>query len=731
MTEKLGVPQLHLLIFAITLIVSAQVQAADPQNSHKVALVLSGGGARGASHVGVLQVLEREGIPIDCIAGTSFGALVGGLYAIGYSTNEIQRILSAQDWNSILSDTPKRRLIPLIQRGDSRYQAQLPFKGWTPELPAGFRGGQRLTESLDLFTTSRMLSAEYDFDRLPIQFRAVSTNLIDGKAYIFSQGSMTEALRASMAIPLLFTPVEKDGMLLADGGLTDNLPTDVARRLGADIVIAVDATSPLLKKDEIRNFVDVVDQSTSLQMVKNAQENRGLADIVLQPRLDEFTYNDFDKIPEIVKRGEEEAERVVGQLKSLVAGIPTHTHSAPPAISEPTVGSISFRGLKRIKAEQLAGDVRVRSGQTADPAAIGADVERLYATRLFDTVGYALEPLGDRQYRLVYIVKESPINSLGASLRYDNDYNFVALAELTAHRLFNSPSTGIISSQFGGLQDHFAALRFIPPSAPFLFMEPRGEILRLERLDVRNKTVVDRFTDKREGGGVLIGGSIFKQFEIAGGYRIERVRIDDGVAPNRLIGSMRLAGPAFRLTWDSLDVRYFPNSGTAVKVLIDKRSKSFGSDLDYSKWEADCQRYFSLSEKSTFQIDSELGYSLGPVPFYDLFFVGGYSSSQIASRQFFGFKRDELAVNQMAILGASYRRQLFSRSLSIVRQGYLTAVYNGGFFSNRQASPYNFNFVNGAGIGISLDTVLGPFRATGGWGEAGRWNYYISFGPSF
>ena len=225
------------------------------------------------------------------------GRWSAGLYSLGYSTTDIERILSGQDWNSIFSDAPERRLTPLIERRNSRYQGQVSFRGWFPELPTGFRGGQRLTEALDILTTSRMLRAGFDFDKLPIQFRAVSTNLVDGQAYIFKQGSMTEALRASMAIPLLFTPLEKDGMLLADGGLVNNLPTDVARDLGADIVIAVDATSPLLTKEMIRNFVDVVDQSISLQMEKNVRENRKRASIVLQPRLDEYTYSDYDKIP--------------------------------------------------------------------------------------------------------------------------------------------------------------------------------------------------------------------------------------------------------------------------------------------------------------------------------------------------------------------------------------------------------------------------------------------------
>lgn len=248
----------------------------------KIALVLSGGGARGAAHVGVLKVLEREHVPIDCIVGASFGAVVGGLYAIGYSASEIEQIMRHQEWDKLFSDKPDRKLAPLTERKNSRYQGQLSFRGLSPELPTGLYGGQRLTEVFDSYTTERMLAADYDFDRLPIPFRAVATNLLDGKAYVFKEGRMTEALRASIALPLIFTPVDKDGMLLVDGGLVDNLPTDIAREMGANIIIAVDVSSPLLKKDEVQTFLNVMDQTIGLMTQRDLESNRKLADLILR-----------------------------------------------------------------------------------------------------------------------------------------------------------------------------------------------------------------------------------------------------------------------------------------------------------------------------------------------------------------------------------------------------------------------------------------------------------------
>jgi NTE family protein len=175
-------------------------------NLPKVGLVLSGGGARGGAHIGILKILEREKVPIDYIAGTSFGALVGGFYALGYSAEEIEGIFLQQDWSKYFSDAPERRLSPLSDRKSAGYQIQLAFHNWVPELPIGLWEGQPLRELLNRLTTLPMLEAEYDFDRLPIPFRAVATDLVKGNSYVFSRGSMSEALRASIAIPLIFTP---------------------------------------------------------------------------------------------------------------------------------------------------------------------------------------------------------------------------------------------------------------------------------------------------------------------------------------------------------------------------------------------------------------------------------------------------------------------------------------------------------------------------------------------
>jgi NTE family protein len=719
-------PLMMIILFCPILPTTSAAADSEPQQRKpaKVGLVLSGGGARGISHIGILRVLERERIPIDCIAGTSFGALIGGLYSLGYSADEIEAIILQQDWDILFTDAPERRLVSIFEHRTYRYQGQLAFQGWSPELPTGLSGGQRLTEIIDYLTTTRMLEAQNDFDRLPIPFRAVATNLLDGKPYIFKSGRMGEAIRASTAIPMLFTPVEKDNMLLVDGGLADNLPTDVVRDMGADLIIAVDATAPLFKIDEFKSLFNVMDQSLTLLMHQTLEKNKALANIILRPDLEGYKFDSFARVREILEKGEQEAEKRLPELKALLAELPPR--ALPAAVETRTpqiIDSISFRGLKRIQAHHLENQIRVRTGQPADPALLRTDVGRLYATRLFDTVEYSLEPMGEGRCRLSFILKEAPLNTVGGSIRYDWDYKFVALAEFTAHQILGTPSWITLSSQFGGLEDHSLTFRYIPSAVPFLFLEPKAQVRRRERLDIRDKVQADKFTDKREGGQLLLGGSFFKTLEFAAGYRAERVHILGGTPPNRQEAADLLAGLTLRLNRDSLDEQAFPHSGMSLRIQLDKKNKALGSDFTYSKGQLDYERFFSFSDRSTMRVAGSLGYSHGEAPFYERFYFGGHSFS--------GYQRDEFAMRELGIAGLSLRHQIFSHSLGFLKRGFLTGFYNAAYFTNNQESPYDFQFLNGIGVGFSMDTMLGPVRVGTGLGESRRLNFYLSLGPGF
>jgi len=232
------------------------------------------------------------------------------------------------------------------------------------------------------------------------------------------------------------------------------------------------------------------------------------------------------------------------------------------------------------------------------------------------------------------------------------------------------------------------------------------------------------------GGQLMLGGT-FRRLEIAAGYRQESVSIRGGAEPNRLEDSVSLAGLTLRINRDTLDHQEFAQKGMALHLQVDKRIKTLGGDLDYSRWEVGVRPFFSISGKSTLELSAVAGFSRGPLPFYERFYAGAYSFAEKGPHHFLGFSRDELTANQLAMLASSYRYQIFSHPVSFARRGFLFGTYNFAAVSSHETSPYDFTYFNGGGFGLAIDTLLGPARIALGWGSSGEPKLYVSIGPSF
>ncbi|MBP6671793.1 MAG: patatin-like phospholipase family protein [Bacteroidetes bacterium] len=271
-----------------------------------VCLVLSGGGARGIAHVGVIKELEKHHIPIDYIVGTSIGGIIGGLYASGYSTEELEAIVDTTDWNYVLSltqDNERKDLYLSHKVAADRKQLSIRFDGLRPILPSALSSGQRLTNFINQLTLQSLYHPVKNFDDLKIPFRCVSTDLISGQQIVFASGNLSEALRASISIPLLYNPLKKDTLELTDGGLISNIPVDVARRLGADIIIAVNAVSPLRTATQLNNPWEVTDQIVSIMAQEKNKRALDSATIVITPDLGSYPTLDFSNLTFVKQQG--------------------------------------------------------------------------------------------------------------------------------------------------------------------------------------------------------------------------------------------------------------------------------------------------------------------------------------------------------------------------------------------------------------------------------------------
>src|ERR1700735_2248179 len=319
---------------------------ADPGRP-RICLVLSGGGARGMAHIGVLKILEELKIPIDCIAGTSMGAVVGGLYASGMSAQQIESTIRSVDWQEAFRDAPPRRDLAFRRKQDDRnFLVKLPLglKHGKILLPKGFIQGQKLQETLRQLTLP--FSNSTDFDLLPTPFRAVATDLVTGKAVLLDKGDLSIAMRASISAPGLFAPVDSQGLLLVDGGLAENLPIDVARQMHADILIVSDVSFPLQSRDALDSALSISNPMLALLVRKDADRQRATlssSDILVEPNLGPASSTDFTAGISTIAAGESAARSMLERLDALRVGDAAYNdYLVRRAAREPGLPPIKF-----------------------------------------------------------------------------------------------------------------------------------------------------------------------------------------------------------------------------------------------------------------------------------------------------------------------------------------------------------------------------------------------------
>lgn len=402
-TPRLGVLSLILAVQSLAVpAISSAAQA--PAHRPRIGLVLSGGGARGAAHIGVLKVLEQLRVPVDAIAGTSMGAVVGGLYASGLSAEQIEKIMTSIDWQDAFRDRPAREDLTLRRKEeDQNFLVKFPLgvRGGHIRLPRALIQGQKLTSTLRRLTLP--VARITNFDELPTAFRAVATDLESGETVVMRSGDLTNAMRASLSAPGVFAPVEREGRLLVDGGITDNVPVDIARAMGVDVVIAVDVGFPLLPRDKLSSAPAISAQMLAILIRRNAEAELATLsarDILIRPALSDTSSFDFGVVARVIGVGEAAARDQAGRLASLTVSEQEMQRYAqqraaarmpPPRIDfvRADPGSEAYRPV----VQGLFGDL---TGKPLDPGAVAQRVTALYGRGGLDTLDYRVIGEGDR-----------------------------------------------------------------------------------------------------------------------------------------------------------------------------------------------------------------------------------------------------------------------------------------------------------------------------------------------
>src|SRR3984957_15376789 len=371
---------------------------AEPPARPRICLVLSGGGARGIAHIGVLKVLEELKIPIDCIAGTSMGAIVGGLYASGMTALEIDATMRSLDWQEAFRDSPPRRDLAFRRKQDDRnFLVRLPLglKHGQILLPKGFIQGQKLQETLRQLTLQ--FNDSTDFDKLPTAFRAVATDLESGEAVLLDKGDLAIAMRASISAPGVFAPVDYRGRLLVDGGLAENLPINVARAMNADILIVSDVSFPLQSRAQLDSALSISNQMLAILVRKDSDRQRSSLspqDVLIEPVLGSATSTDFTTTLGTILRGQEAARRAADRLASLSVGdAGYHAYQARREARVPGLSPIEFvrvdQESKRYEKTIMA-EMQPLIGKPFSVDQVGSRITKLYGLGDFETLDYSL-----------------------------------------------------------------------------------------------------------------------------------------------------------------------------------------------------------------------------------------------------------------------------------------------------------------------------------------------------
>ncbi len=710
-------------------------------NRPRIGLVLSGGGARGAAHVGVLKVLEELRIPVDAVAGTSMGAIVGGLYASGLSAEEVERALTSINWQDAFTDRTSRAALTFRRKQDDQnFLVRLPLglKKGQFILPKGLIQGQKLTQILRSLTYP--VSAVDDFNQLPVPYRAVATDIETGQVVVLDHGDVATAMRASMSAPGVFAPITVDDRLLIDGGITANLPIDVARTLGVDRLIVVDVSFPLLPRDKLATALEVSNQAIAIMVRREALQQRatlGADDIVIDPPLGDASSVDFRRVRESIAVGEKAAREMAPRLAALTLDPETYAryvesrHRRAPA--EPRIDFVRAGPRSQRYARTIEATFEPFVGRQLDLSELEERIQALYGLDNFETVDYRLVYDGERTGLEIAARRKSwgpNYVRFGMNLQDDFEGNnsFNAAARFIVTEINQLGAEWLSDIQIGGNPRFFTELYQPLNYGSRFFIAPQLE------LEARSVQVVDDqagIAEYRLRGGTA-GLDFGREFGNWGelrtgvrrGYGNAHLRIGDPTLPEF---EFDLGELFVRFSYDKLDNVNFPRRGGAFTLQWTAPREALGAGSGSSdRVEVDWLGAQSFGRHTLLgwisggsTLDSE------DAAVQDFFSLGGFLRLS-------GLQQDSLSGPHYGIARLIYYRQIGRPGPGFLNvAAYAGAsVEIGNVWERRGAASFGSARKDGS-IFLGLDTFFGPLYLAAGLDDEKETAFYLFLGRTF
>ncbi|HEY4148830.1 MAG TPA: patatin-like phospholipase family protein, partial [Chitinophagaceae bacterium] len=442
----------HLSIFVLSL----WAGSAFPQTATrpKIGVTLSGGGAKGLAHIGILKAIDSAGLKVDYITGTSMGSIIGSMYAIGYSADSIEKIARGINWELLFSNQSSLRSLFMDEKDEfGKYTVELPWVNHSFELPSGVLEGQELWLKLsELFYP---VYNKKDFSSFSIPFKCIGTDVGNGDAVVMDHGEITSAIRSSMAIPSFFTAVDYEGKRLIDGGVVRNFPVRDVKQMGANIVIGSNVASGLLPSDKVHNAIQILLQVAFFHEAADNKEEQAMCDIYVPVDLDKYNVANFAQANDILEAGIEEGRRLYPRLKRLadslnaLYGPETPVKNRLPASHPVKISSIEITGLKNTTADFFVHTMNFYTNHTYNVQDLSRMVRSVYGTRYYSRIVYSLLPNPDSTVKIVFDVTESPLTIAKIGLHYNRFSGISAIFNLTARNFFITNSRSLVTLNVG------------------------------------------------------------------------------------------------------------------------------------------------------------------------------------------------------------------------------------------------------------------------------------------
>ncbi len=727
---------LLLIVFASLTVFSQE------QKKPKIGLVLSGGGAKGFAHIGVLKVLEEAGVKIDYIGGTSMGAVIGGLYASGYNASQIDSIFQATNFNELLNDfIPRSSKNFYEKRNDELYALVLPFNKLKIGIPEALSKGMYNYNLLSRIT--RNVRHIRDFNKLPIPFLCIGTNIETGEQVLLNKGNLAQAMIASSAFPSLFSPVEIDGKLLVDGGVINNYPIEEVRKLGAEIIIGVDVQDDLLDRNQLKDATRILVQITNLQSIERMKKNVKQTDVYIKPDIKNYGVVSFDKGKEIIRKGEEATFSVYEKIKLLVDDSnPYRKPNLKLASDSLQIVDINSNELDNYTKEYVIGKLRFKPGVKTCYDDLLKGINNINATQNFSAISYSLDENknGDD---LNLTLKENPSKTyLKFGLHYDNLFKSAVLINLTHKKtFFKNDRTSldiVLGDNIRYNLDYYIENGF---NLSFGFKSQFNQFNRnvakeISSLDLGALGINAINVDFHDLTNQAYFQSLFVQkFLIGGGIELKYLKIKSETLANTdpVIDNSNYLSLFGYMKFDSFDNKYFPKkgwyfSGDIQSYLV---SSNYTGDFQpFSIAKADFGVAATLFKNATVKLSTDAGFSFGneSVSFFN-FILGGYGYNPINNfKYFYGYDYLSIAAN-------SYIKSTGTIDYEFYKNNHFNFSANFANVGDRIFETVDWISIpkySGYAVGYGLETVIGPIEVKHSWSPENAKGYtWFSIGFMF